>query len=90
LGQLFSKTPFKKERHPRGDGVLSRVGLWTKEKGNYFSFYLLAKSGTIVSYADILEKRQEASKLIRQKCPQALIRVNCFFSRSIQHCDDTQ
>jgi hypothetical protein len=37
----------KKERHPRGDGVLSRVGLWTKEKGNYF-FYLLAKSTTIV------------------------------------------
>jgi hypothetical protein len=50
----------KKERHPRGDGVLSRVGLWTKEKGNYF-FYLLAKSARIVTQGASLEKRQEAS-----------------------------
>jgi hypothetical protein len=49
----------KKERHPRGDGVLSRVGLWTKEKGK-LPLYLLAKSSKIVSYADAIWKRQEA------------------------------
>jgi hypothetical protein len=51
----------KKERYPRGGSVLSRVGLWTKEKGNYF-FYLLAKSGTIVPYAGAIGKRQEATE----------------------------